>query len=118
MPIPVYGCRTVYWIISHHNSTGRIAKKVKYDTLATWWADTVRHSHTKLYIGVALYKVGQPSQAESDWALEGGVPELKRQLDLNDALPEISGTILFREAFLRQPQTEEAVKYLKSRWRN
>ncbi len=93
-------------------------KKVKYDTLATWWADTVRHSHTKLYIGVALYKVGQPSQAESDWALEGGVPELKRQLDLNDALPEISGTILFREAFLRQPQTEEAVKYLKSRWRN
>ncbi|SPP31830.1 hypothetical protein ARAF_1490 [Arsenophonus endosymbiont of Aleurodicus floccissimus] len=89
---------------------------VKYDVIAKWWADVVRSTNTKLYIGVALYKVGVPSQTEPDWSLDGGVPELKRQLDLNDELPEIKGVILFREGFLQSPQTAEAVKYLKSRW--
>ena len=90
----------------------------RYDTLAKWWADVVRPTHTKLYIGVALYKVGQPSKTEPDWMAGGGVAELQRELDLNDALPEISGTILFREAFLRQPQTRQAVDYLRSRWQH
>ncbi|WGM01564.1 glycoside hydrolase family 10 protein [Arsenophonus nasoniae] len=90
---------------------------VRYDVIARWWADVVRSTNTKLYIGMALYKVGVPSQAEPDWSLDGGVPELKRQLDLNDQLPEIKGEILFREGLLQSsPQTEEAVKYLKSRW--
>ena len=44
------------------------------------------------------------------------VPELKKQLDLNDAVPEISGTILFREDYLNKPQTQQAVSYLQSRW--
>jgi len=44
------------------------------------------------------------------------VPELKKQLDLNDALPEIGGTILFRENNLNQPQAQQAVNYLRSRW--
>lgn len=89
---------------------------VRYDVLAKWWSNIVRYSHTRLYIGVALYKVGCQSQVEPDWAIEGGVPELKRQLDLNDALPGISGTILFREAYLSQPQTAVAVNYLSHRW--
>ncbi|HGJ5857852.1 glycoside hydrolase family 10 protein [Arsenophonus nasoniae] len=90
---------------------------VRYDVIARWWADVVRSTNTKLYIGMALYKVGVPSQSEPDWSLDGGVPELKRQLDLNDQLPEIKGEILFREGLLQSsPQTEEAVKYLKSRW--
>jgi len=46
----------------------------------------------------------------------GGVPELKKQLDLNEAIPQISGTILFREGYLDQPQTREAVNYIKHRW--
>lgn len=37
-------------------------------------------------------------------------------LDLNDAVPEISGTILFREDYLNKPQTQQAVSYLQSRW--
>ncbi|SPX09897.1 putative lipoprotein [Escherichia coli] len=48
--------------------------------------------------------------------INGGVPELKKQLDLNDAVPEISGTILFREDYLNKPQTQQAVSYLQSRW--
>lgn len=88
----------------------------RYDVLARWWANVVRPTHTRLYIGVALYKVGAASKNEPDWTVSGGVPELKKQLDLNDALPEINGTILFRENYLNQPQTQDAVRYLRSRW--
>lgn len=48
--------------------------------------------------------------------MDGGVPELKKQLDLNETLPQIQGTILFRENNLNQPQTRQAVNYLRSRW--
>lgn len=88
----------------------------RYDVLARWWADVVKPTRTRLYIGVALYKVGEFSRTEPDWTVEGGVPELKRQLDFNDAEPNIQGTILFREDYLNRPQTRQAVDYLRSRW--
>ncbi|HAT8011504.1 glycoside hydrolase family 10 protein [Citrobacter rodentium] len=88
----------------------------RYDVLAKWWAEVVKPTKTRLYIGVALYKVGEPSKNEPDWMVNGGVPELKKQLDLNDAVPQITGTILFRENNLNQPQTQQAVTYLRSRW--
>lgn len=88
----------------------------RYDVLAKWWADVVKPTNTRLYIGVALYKVGEPSKNEPDWTINGGVPELKKQLDLNESLPQINGTILFRENYLNQPQTQEAVNYLRNRW--
>ena len=50
--------------------------------------------------------------------MQGGVPELKRQLDLNETVPNIHGTILFRENNLNQPQAQQAVNYLRSRWGN
>lgn len=88
----------------------------RYDTLAKWWVEVVKPTHTRLYIGVALYKVGEPSKNEPDWTVNGGVPELKKQLDFNESVPQINGTILFREDYLNQPQTQEAVDYLKHRW--
>jgi len=88
----------------------------RYDVLAKWWANVVKPTHTRLYIGIALYKVGESSKNEPDWMINGGVPELKKQLDLNESLPQISGTILFREDYLNQPQTQQAVSYLQSRW--
>ena len=88
----------------------------RYDVLAKWWADVVKPTKTRLYIGVALYKVGEPSKKEPDWAVNGGVPELSKQIDLNESIPEITGTILFREDNLNQPQTRQAVNYLKTRW--
>ncbi|MBK0002679.1 glycoside hydrolase family 10 protein [Erwinia sp. S43] len=88
----------------------------RYDVLAKWWAEVVKPTKTRLYIGIALYKVGEPSKNEPDWTIGGGVPELKKQLDLNESLPQISGTILFRENYLNQPQTQEAVNYLRKRW--
>ncbi|MGL5239758.1 MAG: glycoside hydrolase family 10 protein [Kluyvera ascorbata] len=90
----------------------------RYDVLAKWWADVVKPTNTRLYIGIALYKVGEPSKNEPDWTIEGGVPELKKQIDLNESASNINGTILFREGYLEQPQTRQAVDYLKDRWGN
>lgn len=89
----------------------------RYDTLAKWWASVVAGTRTRLYIGVALYKVNQTAANEPDWTIDGGVSELKRQLDLNESLPGVSGTILFREDFLHQPQTQHAMEYLQRRWK-
>ncbi|MBK0096097.1 glycoside hydrolase family 10 protein [Erwinia sp. S63] len=98
----------IYWPFSR--------QAARYDVLANWWANVVKPTHTRLYIGVALYKVGETSKMEPDWTINGGVPELKKQLDLNDSVPQINGTILFRENYLNQPQTQQAVNYLRSRW--
>ncbi|MBD8161571.1 glycoside hydrolase family 10 protein [Erwinia persicina] len=98
----------VYWPFSR--------QAARYDVLTKWWADVVRPTKTRLYIGIALYKVGEPSKTEPDWTVQGGVPELKKQLDLNESLPGVSGTILFREDYLNRPQTQDAVRYLQSRW--
>lgn len=86
----------------------------RYDVLAKWWADVVKPTNTRLYIGVALYKVGVPSKNEPDWMINGGVPELQKQLDLNESVQQIKGTILFRENYLNQPQTQQAVSYLSA----
>lgn len=98
----------IYWPFSRDAA--------RYDVLAKWWAGVVKPTHTRLYIGVALYKVGEPSSKEPDWTVNGGVPELKKQLDLNESEPQIDGTILFRENNLNQPQAQEAVRYLRTRW--
>jgi len=98
----------IYWPFSR--------TAARYDVLAKWWADVVKPNNTRLYIGVALYKVGEASKKEPDWTIQGGVPELKKQLDLNESLPGINGTILFREDHLNRPQTQDAVNYLRSRW--
>ncbi|ADO48517.1 glycoside hydrolase family 10 protein [[Enterobacter] lignolyticus] len=98
----------IYWPFSR--------SAARYDVLAKWWADVVKPTNTRLYIGIAFYKVGEPSRNEPDWTVQGGVPELKKQLDLNDSVPQIQGTILFRENYLNAPQTQDAVSYLRSRW--
>lgn len=72
---------------------------------------TARIAKVGFFAGILL-----PAFIEPDWMINGGVPELKKQLDLNDAVPEISGTILFREDYLNKPQTQQAVSYLQSRW--
>jgi len=90
----------------------------RYDVLTRWWADVVRPTPVQLYIGVALYKVGVASKMEPDWTRQNGVPELQKQIELNESLPDVDGTILFREGYLSQPQTQEAVRYLQNRWKS
>ncbi|ELQ06956.1 glycoside hydrolase family 10 protein [Xanthomonas translucens] len=89
---------------------------VRYDTIARWWAETVRGYRVQLYIGMALYKVGIANPLEPDWTVEGGVPEIARQLDVNASLPQVHGCMLFRQGFLAAPQTQQVVEYLRLRW--
>lgn len=98
----------VYW------SSGR--KDVPYGPIVRWWADTVRGTKTDLYIGMALYRAGSSSKSEPEWMEGNGVDEIKRQLDLNNALPEVKGSILFRQGFLSDPKLKSVSAYLKNNW--
>ncbi len=78
MPIPAawvqqglldYIAPQIYWPFARDAA--------RYDVLANWWAEVVKPTHTRPQIGVALYKVGEPSKNEPDWTVDGGVPELK-----------------------------------------
>ena len=44
----------IYWPFSRDAA--------RYDVLTRWWADVVKPTHTRLYIGIAFYKVGEPSK--------------------------------------------------------
>ncbi|WP_371835261.1 glycoside hydrolase family 10 protein [Ochrobactrum sp. C6C9] len=98
----------VYW------SFGR--KAVPYDTIVKWWADTVRGTKTDLYIGMALYRAGTATASEPGWQAGGGLSEIKRQLELNQSLPEVKGSILFRQGFLSDPKLKNVSDYLKKTW--
>lgn len=45
-----------------------------------------------------------------------GLPEITRQLELNDSLTDVGCCMLFRHMFLREPQTQQVIEYLKARW--
>lgn len=98
----------VYW------SSGR--KDVPYGPIVRWWADTVHGTKTDLYIGMALYRAGSSSKSEPEWLEGNGVDEIKRQLDLNNAIPEVKGSILFRQGFLSDPKLKSVSAYLKKTW--
>lgn len=98
----------VYWSFARDD--------VPYDTIVNWWADTVRDTKTDLYIGMALYRAGTPAALEPDWQKGEGVSELKRQLELNEKLPEIKGSILFRQGFLSDPKLRSVSDYLRKTW--
>ncbi|MFA1647448.1 MAG: glycoside hydrolase family 10 protein, partial [Enterobacteriaceae bacterium] len=51
----------IYWPFSRDAA--------RYDVLAKWWAEVVKPTKTRLYIGVALYKVGEPLRNEPDWTV-------------------------------------------------
>jgi uncharacterized lipoprotein YddW (UPF0748 family) len=98
----------VYW------SSGR--KDVPYGPIVKWWADTVKGTKTDLYIGMALYRAGTSAKFEPEWGAGNGVDEIKRQLDINDAIPEVKGSILFRQGFLSDPKLKSVSSYLKKSW--
>ncbi|AMB84396.1 glycosyl hydrolase [Pseudomonas agarici] len=96
----------VYWTFG--------LKAAQFDIVTRWWADTVRGKNVHLYIGQALYKVGVPSQREPEWSEGEGGAELDRQLRWNLDIPEIRGSILFRQRFLRAPQTQAAIAAIRA----
>lgn len=83
-----YICPQIYWEIGHG--------KADYETLANWWADTVRGTGVRLYMGMADYKAGNSSEA-SPWH---GITAIENQIALNATIPEITGEVHFRYQFL------------------
>ncbi|GKQ34839.1 glycoside hydrolase family 10 protein [Streptomyces sp. A012304] len=62
-----------------------------YARLVPWWAEVARGSRTKLYLGEALYKAGDPAQPAA-WQ---DPAELSRHLTLAAGHPEVRGHVFF-----------------------
>ncbi len=62
-----------------------------YATLLAWWAGAVRGSRTRLYIGEALYKAGDPAQ-DARWQ---DPAELSGHLARARLHPEVRGHVFF-----------------------
>ncbi|MFB7323127.1 glycoside hydrolase family 10 protein [Streptomyces sp. NPDC056190] len=62
-----------------------------YAALLPWWAEVARGSRTRLYVGEALYKAGDPAQGAA-WQ---DPDELSRHLTLAAAHPEVRGHVFF-----------------------
>ncbi|CAM5416780.1 hypothetical protein SALBM311S_12803 [Streptomyces alboniger] len=62
-----------------------------YAELLGWWAETARGSRTKLYLGEALYKAGDPAQP-AGWQ---DPAELSRHLTLARDHPQARGHVFF-----------------------
>ncbi|MEG3629476.1 glycoside hydrolase family 10 protein [Streptomyces poriticola] len=62
-----------------------------YAELLPWWAGVARGSRTKLYIGEALYRAGDPAQPAA-WQR---TDELSRHLALAADRPEVAGHVFF-----------------------
>ena len=79
-----------------------IGKKVAdYEVLAHWWANEVRGTDCKLYIGMAPYRLENASH-KTPW---GKGNEISRQMQLNRTIPEISGECFYStRPLLRNPR--------------
>ena len=76
-------------------------KAADYEVLAHWWANEVRGTNCKLYIGMAPYRL-EGASAKSRW---GQGNEIKRQMELNRSIPEITGECFYStRPLLRNPR--------------
>ncbi len=76
-------------------------KAADYEVLAHWWANEVRGTNCKLYIGMAPYQL-EGASAKSPW---GQGNEIKRQMELNRSIPEITGECFYStRPLLRNPR--------------
>jgi uncharacterized lipoprotein YddW (UPF0748 family) len=62
-----------------------------YAELVSWWARTAEGSRTRLYLGEALYKAGDPAQPAA-WQ---DPAELSRHLTLAGEYPQVRGHVFF-----------------------
>jgi len=79
-----------------------IGKKVAdYEVLAHWWANEVRGTNCKLYIGMAPYRL-EGAKKDQAW---GQGNEIERQMKLNRTIEEISGECFYStRPLLRNPR--------------
>ena len=76
-------------------------KAADYEVLAHWWANEVRGTNCKLYVGMAPYRL-EGAKKDSPW---GQGNEIKRQMELNRTIPEITGECFYStRPLLRNPR--------------
>lgn len=76
-------------------------KAADYEILAHWWANEVRGTNCKLYIGMAPYRL-ENATAKTPWGLGN---EIGRQMRLNRTIPEITGECFYStRPLLRNPR--------------
>ncbi|CAL9404040.1 hypothetical protein SUDANB176_01522 [Streptomyces sp. enrichment culture] len=78
-----YICPQLYWNIGF--------AAADYAKLLPWWAEVVRGSGTRLYLGEALYKAGDPAQPAA-WR---DPAELSRHLTLAERYAPVRGHVFF-----------------------
>ncbi|UPZ32349.1 family 10 glycosylhydrolase [Streptomyces sp. LRE541] len=78
-----YICPQLYWNIG--------LAAADYAKLVPWWSQVAQGSRTKLYVGEALYKAGDPAQPAA-WQ---DPAELSRHLTLAADHPEVGGHVFF-----------------------
>ncbi len=75
-----------------------------YEILAHWWANEVRGTTCKLYIGMAPYRLEEPNAKAKANAWSTG-NEIARQMRLNRTIPEITGECFYStRPLLRNPR--------------
>ena len=83
-------------------------KAADYEVLAHWWANEVRGTKCKLYIGMAPYRLveSRKSKVESSKSNPWGMGnEIERQMQLNRTIPEITGECFYStRPLLRNPR--------------
>jgi uncharacterized lipoprotein YddW (UPF0748 family) len=78
----------IYWSMSF--------QAARYDKLVDWWANEVRGTNVKLYIGHSPYKLGTP---EIGWSTP---QEIINQLKYNKSYFEVKGDVFFSAKDLRK----------------
>ena len=72
-----------------------------YEVLAHWWANEVKGTNCKLYIGMAPYRL-EGAKKDNPW---GQGNEIGRQMRLNRTIPEITGECFYStRPLLRNPR--------------
>lgn len=77
-----------------------------YKTVVNWWADTLKNSKTKLYIGLADYKCSGVTSS-SPWY---NCKAIKDSMDYNKTVDKVEGEIHFRYKFLLANDVNTVIK--------
>lgn len=70
----------LYWTFGHNTAP--------YAHLTDWWANVIRGTKTKLYIGHSVARLGENQEWSNSW-------EIYNQFRYNTMLPGVSGSILY-----------------------
>ncbi len=66
-----------------------------FNVLVNWWKNVAEGTNVKLCIGIAAYKASDAVDPQSVWYGEGGIEELKAQIDFT-RLKETDGYVMYR----------------------